>query len=51
VSFGGDPGEWVDAWSSTGTGHHWALCVGHRAADLAAAASLMGVEHRHVSVA
>lgn len=50
VDFGCDPGEWVDAWSSTGIGHHWALCVGHRAADLEAAASLLGVEHRHVRV-
>lgn len=51
VAFGGDPGEWVDAWSQTGIGHHWALCVGHRAGDFAAAASLLGVEHRHVSMA
>ncbi|GAA2012009.1 L-fucose/L-arabinose isomerase family protein [Nocardioides kribbensis] len=51
VAFGGDPGEWVDAWSQTGIGHHWALCVGHRAADLGAAASLLGLEHRHVSMA
>ena len=50
VDFGGDPGEWVDAWSQTGIGHHWALCVGHRAADLGAAASLLGLEHRHVSM-
>jgi L-arabinose isomerase len=49
VDFGGDPGEWVDEWSQTGIGHHWALCVGHRAADIAAAASLLGLEHRHVS--
>lgn len=50
VDFGCDPGEWVDAWSATGIGHHWALCVGHRAADFKAAASLLGVEHRHVKV-
>lgn len=48
VDFGGDPGVWVDEWSKTGTGHHWALCVGHRAADIGAAASLLGIEHRHV---
>ena len=47
VDFGGDPG-WVDAWSATGIGHHWALGVGHRAADIGAAASLLGIEHRHV---
>lgn len=48
VDFGGDPGEWVDAWSSTGTGHHWALAIGHRAADIKAAASLLDVEFREV---
>lgn len=51
VDFGGDPGEWVDEWSQTGIGHHWALCVGHRAADIKAAASLLGLEHRHVDLA
>ena len=50
VDFGGDPGEWVDEWSQTGIGHHWALCVGHRAADIRAAASLLGIEHRHVDM-
>lgn len=50
VDFGCDPGEWVDTWSQTGIGHHWALCVGHRAADLGAAASLLGLEHRHVTM-
>lgn len=48
VAFGTDPGLWVDAWSATGVGHHWALCTGHRAADIAAAASLLGIEHRQV---
>lgn len=50
VDFGGDPGLWVDEWSQTGIGHHWALCVGHRAADVKAAASLLGIEHRHVAL-
>ena len=49
VDFGGDPGEWVDEWSRTGIGHHWGLCVGHVARDVAAAASLLGIDHRHVS--
>ena len=48
VDFGRDPGEWVDAWSATGVGHHWALSLGHRAADYAAAASLLGMEFRRV---
>jgi len=50
VDFGGDPGVWVDEWSQTGIGHHWALCLGHRAADLKAAAYLLGIEHRHVAL-
>jgi len=50
VDFGGDPGVWVDEWSQTGIGHHWALCLGHRAADLKAAAHLLGIEHRHVAL-
>ena len=50
VDFGGDPGLWVDEWSQTGIGHHWALCVGHRAADFKAAANLLGLEHRQVAL-
>ena len=50
VDFGVDPGLWVDAWSETGIGHHWALCLGHRAADIGAAASLLGLPHRHVDL-
>ena len=50
VDFGGDPGVWVDEWSQTGIGHHWALCLGHRAVDIKAAASLLGLEHRHVTL-
>ncbi len=48
VDFGRDPGRWVDDWSATGIGHHWALCLGHQADTVAAAASLLGIEHRHV---
>ncbi|MDJ0338755.1 L-fucose/L-arabinose isomerase family protein [Cryobacterium sp. PH31-O1] len=51
VDFGGDPGVWVDEWSQTGIGHHWALSLGHRAADIKAAANLLGIEHRHVALA
>ena len=51
VDFGGDPGVWVDEWSQTGVGHHWALCLGHRTTDLKAAAHLLGIEHRHVALA
>ncbi len=48
VDFGMDPGEWVDAWSATGTGHHWSLSIGNRAADYRAAASLLGIDFRQV---
>jgi len=48
VDFGRDPGEWVDDWSSSGTGHHWALCVGHESAGLQATAELLGLEFRRV---
>ncbi|MDR0592270.1 MAG: L-fucose/L-arabinose isomerase family protein [Bifidobacteriaceae bacterium] len=48
VDFGRDPGEWVDDWAATGTGHHWALCLGHQADTIEAAAQLLGIEHRKV---
>jgi len=48
VDFGRDPGQWVDAWSATGVGHHWSLAVGHHTADFRAAASLLGIDHREV---
>ncbi|ROO86337.1 L-arabinose isomerase [Actinocorallia herbida] len=48
VDFGRDPGEWVDAWSATGVGHHWSLSIGHRAADYRAAADLLGIPYREV---
>ncbi|MCD7440894.1 L-fucose/L-arabinose isomerase family protein [Streptomyces lincolnensis] len=48
VDFGRDPGEWVDAWSATGVGHHWSLAVGRHAADFRAAASLLGIDYREV---
>lgn len=48
VNFGRDPGEWIDAWSASGVGHHWSLSLGAHAADYRAAASLLGVEFRQV---
>lgn len=44
VDFGCHPGLWTDAWSVSGVGHHWALGIGHRAADLKAIGDLMGIE-------
>ncbi|MFD7719872.1 arabinose isomerase [Streptomyces sp. NPDC059814] len=49
VDFGFDPGEWTDAWSATGIGHHWALCTGHRARDFRAVADLLGIAFRTVT--
>jgi L-arabinose isomerase len=48
VDFGRDPGEWVDEWSATGIGHHWALSLGHRAADYKAAANLLDIDFRQI---
>ncbi|BDZ53359.1 L-arabinose isomerase [Agromyces marinus] len=48
VDFGRDPGEWVDAWSATGVGHHWSLSLGHRGTTYRAAASLLGIDFRMV---
>ena len=50
VDFGCDPGRWTDAWSASGVGHHWALAVGHRAADFRAAANLMGAPFVEIRV-
>jgi L-arabinose isomerase len=44
VDFGGDPGEWTDAWSATGISHHWALGVGDLMPELRATAELLGSE-------
>jgi len=41
VDFGRDPGDWTDDWSATGISHHWALGIGHRAAELKALADLL----------
>lgn len=44
VDFGVDPGAWVDAWSASGIGHHWALGTGDRIEDLRAVASLLQLD-------
>lgn len=48
VDFGVNPGEWTDTWSRSGVGHHWALGVGHRVAELRAVAELLGLEFAEV---
>ena len=42
VDFGGDPGEWTDAWSASGMSHHWSLGAGDLTAELRATAELVG---------
>lgn len=49
VDFGCDPADWADAWSRSGSTHHWAMGVGHRAADIEALADLLGAEYRLVN--
>lgn len=44
VDFGRHPGEWTDAWSATGVGHHWALGTGHRLAEVRSVADLLGLD-------
>ncbi len=48
VDFGCDPADWADAWSRSGSTHHWAMGVGHRAADIEALADLLGAEYVRV---
>jgi len=44
VDFGVHPGEWTDAWSVSGVGHHWALGTGKQVAALRAVADLLDIE-------
>ncbi|MFE2944642.1 arabinose isomerase [Streptomyces sp. NPDC059255] len=50
VDFGCDPGEWTDAWSASGVGHHWALATGALLPELRALSGLSGLELVEVSV-
>ncbi|MEV6793486.1 L-fucose/L-arabinose isomerase family protein [Streptomyces sp. NPDC051320] len=50
VDFGADPGEWTDAWSASGVGHHWALATGKLLPDLRAVADLTGLDLVEVTV-
>lgn len=44
VDFGGDPGEWVDAWCAAGPAHHWALGTGSHGRVIARLADLLDLE-------
>ncbi|WP_446040524.1 arabinose isomerase [Streptomyces sp. SID1121] len=50
VDFGCDPGEWTDAWSASGVGHHWALATGRLLPELRCLAGLTGLELVEVTV-
>ncbi|MFV0405912.1 MAG: arabinose isomerase [Propioniciclava sp.] len=41
IDFGCDPGDWTDAWATSGSTHHWSMAVGHLADDIQAVASLL----------
>ncbi len=48
VDFGCDPADWCDAWSMSGSTHHWSMGVGHCAEEIAILADLLGIEFRRV---
>ncbi|MYZ35290.1 MULTISPECIES: L-fucose/L-arabinose isomerase family protein [unclassified Streptomyces] len=50
VDFGCDPGEWTDAWSASGVGHHWALATGRLLPELRALSGLTGLDLVEVTV-
>ena len=48
VDFGGDPGLWVDAWSRPESATTGPCASATAPPTIKAAASLLGIEHRHV---
>ena len=48
VDFGCDPADWCDAWSMSGSTHHWSMGAGHCAEELRILADLLGIEFRRV---
>lgn len=45
VDFGCDPARWVEAWSKSGSGHHFGMAAGHHAAELRVLAHLLKIEY------
>jgi L-arabinose isomerase len=45
IDFGVDPGVWTDAWSQSGSGHHWSMGAGHIADTTATVADLLDLEY------
>lgn len=50
VDFNCNPGEWTDAWSASGVGHHWALGIGHCIEEIRCLAQLLGQEFIEIEV-
>ena len=48
VDFGCDPADWCDAWSMSGSTHHWSIGVGHGAEEIRILAELLDIEYRRV---
>lgn len=44
VDFGCDPGSWVERWSRSGSGHHFAMGEGHLAGEIEILAKMLGLE-------
>ncbi|CAN5603828.1 hypothetical protein BH24ACT5_BH24ACT5_15440 [soil metagenome] len=43
VRFDGPPERWLEAWSKSGSGHHFAMGAGHLATEVQALSTLLGV--------
>lgn len=50
IDFGCHPGDWVDAWASSGMSHHWALGTGRQLPTIRALADIMGLELTEINV-
>jgi L-arabinose isomerase len=44
VDFGCTPGAWVEAWSRSGSGHHFAMGTGHHADEVEVLGELLGID-------
>lgn len=44
VDFGCPPENWVESWSTSGSGHHFAMGTGHHAAEIEVLAKLLGID-------
>ena len=49
VEFGPDPGRFVEHWSMSGSGHHFAMGRGHVAREVQTMAGLLGLDYTEIS--